>query len=157
MGSVETLRPGRMFLWVLPGLPEEWAGPACAGTSALHRGEASAMASSAHRLAGASLGPGCEPAHGWTGGGSIAQESGRGKLYLRGGSASDNSCPSVCTASAPHSWVTSPRLVEASPWQASSLSTSVSPHGNEKYICLTCKDSSVPGKGASFSPLFSCR
>lgn len=119
MGSVETLRPGRMFLWVLPGLPEEWAGPACAGTSALHRGKASAMASSAHRLAGASLGPGCEPAQGWTGGGSIAQESGRGKLYLRGGSTSD----SVCTARDPHSRVTSPRLVEAIPWQAKSLST----------------------------------
>lgn len=153
MGSVETLRPGRMFLWVLPGLPEEWAGRACAGTSALHRGEASAMASSARRLAGASLGPGCEPAHGWTGGGCIAQESGRVKLYLRGGSASDSSWPSVCTAKDPHSWVSSPRLVEASPWQARSLSTLSFPMWKGKvHLSHVQRHSCVPGKGASFSP-----
>lgn len=77
IGSVEALWPGRMFFWVRPGLPEEWVGPSRTGTSAPHRGEASPMASSAHRLAGASLDPECEPAHGWTEGGSV-------KLNLRG-------------------------------------------------------------------------
>lgn len=74
MGSVEVLWPGRMFLWVQPGLPEEWAGPSRAGTSAPHRGDASPMASSAHRLARAPLDPECEPADGWTEAGSVAQE-----------------------------------------------------------------------------------
>lgn len=83
MGSVEALWPGRMFLWVQPGLPEEWAGPACTGTSAPHRGEASPMVSSNHRLAGAFLDPECESARGWTEGGSVVQESGRSKLSLR--------------------------------------------------------------------------
>lgn len=74
MGSVEALWPGRMFLWIRPGLPEEWAGPSSAGTSAPHREDTSPMASSAYRLTGASLDSECEPAHGWTEGGSVAQE-----------------------------------------------------------------------------------
>lgn len=87
MGSVEALWPGRMFLWVQPGLPEEWAGPAHTGTSAPHRGEASPVVSSTHSLAGAFLDPECEPARGWTEG-SGARASGRRNLSLRGGEAS---------------------------------------------------------------------
>lgn len=47
------------------------------------QGEASPMVSSNHRLAGAFLDPECEPARGWTEGGSVVQESGRSKLSLR--------------------------------------------------------------------------
>lgn len=98
----------------------------------LTQGEASPMASSAHRLAGASVNPDCEPAHGWTEGGSVAQESGRKKLNLRGGRASAVLGQPLTRCLRCHC---STRLVEASPWQARSLPTLSFPTcGNEKYI-----------------------
>lgn len=106
-------------------------------------GEVSPMASSAHRLSGASVDPGCEPAPGWTEGGSVAQESGKRKLNLRGDRASAVLGQPLAQCLHCHRSTLLGDFtdaVEVSPWQARSLSILIFPIcGNEKYIYPMCK------------------